>query len=222
MGEKPSDLSIIGTLRAAAPHQLIRGAEGSWNVRENDWRLRKRSRKTALSLVMVVDSSASMRTNDRMSATKGIIEALLEDLHLSRDKLGVITFRHTAAEILLPLTHNLRGLLGELERLPVGGRTPLAAGLELGMRLLEQERRKDAQSLPAMVLFSDGRPNVSCHGRDPLEETFFYAREIKRQRIQALFVDTELDPTAIGYGYEISARMGALYLPMDRLFAPRT
>jgi magnesium chelatase subunit D len=217
-GEAPADLSVIGTLRAAAPYQRARGANGALQVRWDDLRLRKRSRKTSLALVMIVDSSASMRTNDHMSVTKGIIAALLEDLYLHRDKLGIITFRHTAAEVIQPLTHNLRDVADGIERLPVGGRTPLAAGLELGLRLLSQEQRKNTDTLPALLLFSDGRPNVSCFGQDPLDETFFYAREIKRRSIQAIFVDTETNPTAMGYGYEIAERMQAAYLPLDRLF----
>ncbi len=216
--EEPDDLSISGTLRAAAPYQRVRGANGSIQVRWDDLRLRKRSRKTSLALMLIVDSSASMRTNDRMSVTKGIIEALLEDLYFHRDKLGIITFRHTVAEVIQPLTHNLRDASYSIQRLPVGGRTPLAAGLELAIRLLTQEKRKNTDTLPALLLFSDGHPNVSCFGRDPLDETFYYAREIQRRGIQAIFVDTQTNPTAVGYGYEIAARMAAAYLPLDRLY----
>jgi magnesium chelatase subunit D len=217
-GESPGDLSLMGTLRAAAPHQRSRGANGRLQLAWEDLRLRKRSRKTGLSLMMIVDSSASMRTNNRMAVTKGIIAALLEDLYLHRDKLGIITFRHDLAEVILPLTHNIRDAAAGVERLPVGGRTPLAAGLELGIRLLAQEKRKNPDTLPVVLVLSDGRPNVSCFGQDPLEETFHYAREIKRQAIQAILVDTETNPTAMGYGYEIAARMDAAYLPVDRLF----
>jgi magnesium chelatase subunit D len=217
-GEPVNDVSIIGTLRAAAPFQRIRGANGAPRIRWEDLRLRKRSRKTSLALMLIVDSSASMRTNDRMAVTKGIIDALLEDLYRHRDKLGIITFRHTAAEVIQPLTYNIRDAADGIERLPVGGRTPLAAGLELGIRLLSQEKRKNAAVLPVLLLFSDGHPNVSYFGQDPLDETFFYAREVKRLGIQAIFVDSETNPTAIGYGYEIAARMDAAYLPLDRLF----
>jgi len=216
-GEDPNDLSIIGTLRAAAPYQRVRGTNGALQIRWDDLRLRKRSRRTSLALMLIVDSSASMRTNDRMSVTKGVIEALLQDLYFHRDKLGIITFRHTVAEVIQPLTHNLRDAADGIERLPVGGRTPLAAGLELGIRLLSQEKRKNAETLPALLLLSDGHPNVSCFGQDPLDETFFYARDVKRRGIQAIYVDTETNPTAMGYGYEIAARMDATYLPLDRL-----
>lgn len=216
-GEKPQDLSLIATLRAAAPHQNTRNGKLGFKVHSDDLRLRKRSHKTGLALVMVVDSSASMRTNDRMSLTKGIISALMDDLYRRRDKLGIITLRHTAADIILPLGSNLRGAAESMEHLPVGGRTPLAAGLELGIRLLLQEKRKHPETLPAILVFSDGRPNVSCFGADPLEETLFYASEVKRHGIQAILVDTEFNPMATGYGYEIAARMAASYMTMDRL-----
>jgi len=223
-GEDPVDLSLLGTLRAAAPYQVSR-RNGNGNGRPillaQDIRLRKRSRKTGLSLVMIVDSSASMRSNDRMALTKGVIDALLQDLYLRRDKLGIVTFRHTAAEVLLPLTHNIRDAAAAVEALPVGGRTPLSLGLHLGLRLLVQEKRKNPETLPVMLLFSDGRPNMSAFGADPVDETFHYAREVQRHGIQAVFVDTEMDPMAGGCAYEIARRMGALYLPVDRLFRPR-
>jgi magnesium chelatase subunit D len=216
-GDPLGDLSIIGTLRAAAPRQSSRDGSGPLHILADDLRLRKRSRKTGLSLMMIVDSSASMRTNDRMSVTKGIIEALFHDLYLRRDKLGIITFRHTRAEVILPLSLNIRDALEGIELLPVGGRTPLAAGLDLGIRMLTQERRKNPETLPVMLLFSDGRPNVSSFGGDPLAEALFYASEVKRQGIQAIMVDTEFNPMAVGYGYEITQRMAGTYLTMDRL-----
>jgi magnesium chelatase subunit D len=217
MGELMKDLSIIGTLRAAAPHQKKRNGQGILDIRSTDLRLRKRSRKTGLSLMLILDSSASMRTNDMMSVTKGIVETMCRDIYLKRDKLGIITFRNTRAEVILPLSQNPGDALVEIERLPVGGRTPLAAGLDLGIRLLVQERRKNPETVPLMLIFSDGRPNVSCFGGDPLQEAFFFAREVKHQGIQAILVDTQFNPMSIGYGYEITQCMSGTYLTMDRL-----
>jgi magnesium chelatase subunit D len=217
-GDPLEDISLIGTLRSAAPYQMARGRNGSLKLSRDDLRLRKRSRKTGLSLMMLVDSSSSMRTNDRMTTTKGVMEALLQDLYLRRDKLGIISFRHTDAEVVLPLTHNIRDAARGIEALTVGGRTPLAAGLQLAVRLLVQEKRKNPETLPVMLLFSDGRPNVSCFGGDPLDETLYYATEIKRQEIQAIWVDTEFDPMATGYGFEIARQMSACYTTMDRLY----
>jgi magnesium chelatase subunit D len=158
-----------------------------------------------------------MRTNDMMSVTKGIVEAMCRDIYLKRDKLGIITFRNTRAEVILPLSQNPGDALVEIERLPVGGRTPLAAGLDLGIRLLVQEKRKNPETLPLMLIFSDGRPNVSCFGGDPLQEAFFFAREVKHQGIEAILVDTHFNPMSIGYGYEITQRMSGTYLTMDQL-----
>jgi magnesium chelatase subunit D len=216
-GDPSGDISVVGSLRAAAPFQRARGAEGRPAILPDDLRLRKRSRKTGMALVMVVDSSSSMRTNNRMSVTKGAIETLLEDLYLRRDKLGIITFRNTGAEVVLPLTSNMRDAMEGIEKLPVGGRTPLAAGIEMGTRLLVQEKRKNPEALPAMLLFSDGNPNVSSFGGDPLEETYFHARELKRLGIRSIWVDMEFNPMSTGCGFEIAQAMGATYLTLDRL-----
>ena len=219
-GDLMSDVSVIGSIRAAAPFQAARNgaANGRLAIRWDDLRLRKRSRKRGPALMMIVDSRSSMRTNDRMSTTKGVIDVLLQDLYLRRDKLGIITFRHTNAEVVLPLTLNIRDAAEGVERLPVGGRTPLASGLEMGIRLLLQEKRKNPEALPAMLLFSDGNPNVSCFGRDPLAETFYYAQEVKRHGIQAIWVDTDFNPMAVSYSYEIAQRMGATYMRMENLY----
>lgn len=217
--EPLKDISIIGTLRAAAPHQKVRSDNGKIVIKPEDIRLKKRFRKTGLTVMLIVDSSASMRTNDCMSITKGIIEALLRDLYLKRDKIGIITFRHTNTEVILPITTNMHDASSRIEDIPVGGRTPLALGLSTALKLLDQEKYKNPEATPVIVLFSDGRPNVSCFGRDPIDETLDFATEIARRGIQAIFVDTEQNPMAMGYGYLIAERMKAIYLPIDRLIS---
>lgn len=213
------DISVVGTLRAAAPYQKIRSGNGYIVVKSEDLRLKKRFRKTGLTVLLIVDSSASMRTNDCMSLTKGIMEALIRDLYLKRDKIGIITFRHNSAEVILPITSNMHDACNRIEEIPVGGRTPLALGMDMALRLLKQEKYKNPEATPVIVLFSDGRPNVSCFGKEPIDEALDFAREIHRKNIQAIFVDTEQNPMAMGYGYLIAERMGALYIPMDRLIS---
>lgn len=215
--EDLQDISVIGTLRAAAPYQKIRSGNGRIVVRSEDIRLKKRYRKTGLTVLLIVDSSASMRTNDCMSLTKGIMEALIRDLYLKRDRIGIITFRHNSAEVILPITSNMHDACSRIEEIPVGGRTPLALGMDMALRLLEQEKYKNPEATPVIVLFSDGRPNVSCFGKEPIDEALDFAREINRRNIQAIFVDTEQNPMAMGYGYLIAERMGAVYMPLDRL-----
>lgn len=211
------DISIIGTLRAAAPYQKIRSGNGRIVIKSEDIRLKKRFRKTGLTIMLIVDSSASMRTNDCMTMTKGIVQALLRDLYLKRDKVGIITFRHTNAEVILPITTNMHDAFSRIDDMPVGGRTPLALGMDLALKLLTQEKYKNPEATPVIIFFSDGRPNVSSFGKDPVDEALDFAVEINRRNIQAIFVDTEQNPMAMGYGYLIAERMGAIYLPMDRL-----
>ncbi len=219
MDEQQFDLSVVGTLRAAAPYQKYRGMNGRVIIKNSDFRFRKRLRKTGLTIVLVIDSSASMRINDKMSKTKGILNCLIRDLYVKRDRLGIITFRNQNAYVLLPITNNMRDAVSKIEVLPVGGKTPLAKGLDLAVNLLKQEKFKNPESMPVIMLFSDGRPNVSCFGEDPVDETFALAKKIRKEKIQAIFVDTELDPMAMGYGYLIAQRMNAIYLPMDRLIS---
>ena len=44
----------------------------------------------------------------------------------------------------------------QLNRLPIGGATPLAAGLQKAGQVINQARRKDRAVEPLLVLISDG------------------------------------------------------------------
>ena len=74
--------------------------------------------------------------------------------------------RAREAAAVLELTRSVELAQRELQALPTGGRTPLAAGLEEARRMLERQRRRVRDSLPLLVLITDGRANFS-RGGDP-------------------------------------------------------
>ena len=84
-----------------------------------------------------------------MSAVKGAVLSLLLDAYQRRDKVGLITFRGTDAELALPPTSSVEAAPRRLETLPTGGRTPLAAGLLRPRDVLRVERLRDPRAPPA-------------------------------------------------------------------------
>ena len=130
---KASSLALDATLRAAAPHQNSRRASsGSQNrVLIEPWDIRDKVRESMSgSLVLfVVDASGSMGAQRRMVAVKGAIMSLLLDAYQRRDRVGLISFRGTRAELLLPPTNSVDLAKVHLQDMPTGGRTPLSAGL---------------------------------------------------------------------------------------------
>ena len=168
-----TDLALDATLRAAAPHQQRRkgsvpdaaGAETPaviiepWDVRE-----KVRETKTGSLILFIVDASGSMGAQRRMVAVKGAVLSLLLDAYQRRDRVALISFRGTGAELLLPPTNSVDLAQLYLQDMPTGGRTPLSRGLYLALETLETERLKDRNVLPLVVLLSDGRANVSLDG----------------------------------------------------------
>ncbi len=225
-----SDLALDATLRAAAPHQQTRRATAGpdamalfiepWDVRE-----KVRETHTGSLILFVVDASGSMGAQRRMVAVKGAVMSLLLDAYQRRDRVGLIVFRGTGAELLLPPTGSVEMAQWRLQEMPTGGRTPLARALYLAMETLETERLKDRDVLPLLVLLSDGRANItlageqSSHYLKPSDEVGNLAELMADAKIPAVVVDTEQDFIKLELAKGIADAMSARYIKLDDLAA---
>ena len=61
------------------------------------------------------------------------------------------------------------------------------------------------------MLVSDGKPNLSFSGLDPLDEALQTAAWLRRNGIAFVFIDTEPNPLAFGYGPAIARKAGGTY-----------
>ena len=199
-----------------------------WDVRE-----KVRETKTGALILFVVDASGSMGAQRRMVAVKGAILSLLLDAYQRRDRVGMISFRGTGAELLLPPTGSVDLAQLHLREMPTGGRTPLSRGLNLALEVVEIERMKDKQVLPLLVLLTDGRANVRSgatgveaeapgqaapgEGDTARAEAKSIAEFVREQQIPALVIDTELDFIKLGLARPIADAMGGHYIKLDDL-----
>src|ERR671937_1580821 len=190
--EKVSDLAIDATVRAAAPLQKERGRQhGERLILERpDLRQKVRERKVGNLIVFVVDASASMDAEQRMAATKGAILSLLQDAYVRRDRVAVVVFKNRSAEVVLGPTSSVSLARRRLERLSVGGTTPLTHGLLAGLNVINSERLRDATVRPLLVLISDGRGNISMFKEEPLVEAQKVAALVQSEKIDALVIDS--------------------------------
>ena len=108
-------------------------------------------------MLFAVDASGSMAARQRMRAVKGAVLSLLLDAYQRRDKVGLVTFRGTGAEVALPPTSSVEAAARRLTSLATGGRTPLAAGLARAARVLAAERLRDPRRRALLVVVTDGR-----------------------------------------------------------------
>ncbi|MDI6781987.1 MAG: VWA domain-containing protein [bacterium] len=220
---KPTDLALDATLRAAAPYQVHRDKDGvAINIRPEDIREKVRKKKMGNTILFVVDASGSMGANQRMAATKGAILSLLIDAYQKRDKVGLVAFKNNRAELLLPPTSSVEMAKIRLQELPTGGKTPLSAGLSKGYEVLMQERTRDANSYPLLVLLTDGKANVGLdNNKPPREEVKEIAEQIKLSGMNSLVIDTEAGFVSFGLAKEVAESMGAKYLKLEELKAER-
>ncbi len=223
-----TDLALDATLRAAAPYQRRRQEnlpEDSraaslviepWDVRE-----KVRETRTGSLILFVVDASGSMGAQRRMVAVKGAVLSLLLDAYQRRDRVALIGFRGTGADLLLPPTNSVDLAQLYLQDLPTGGRTPLSRGLYLALETLETERMKDRNVLPLVVVLSDGRANVALDGSgaNAVEEARGFASIFDDKHITSVVIDTELDFIKLQMAQPLAEAMGARYLKLEDLRA---
>ena len=75
--------------------------------------------------VFCLDSSSSMGAEARMELAKGAVYYLLQTAYQRRDKVALVAFRGSEAELVLPPTASVETAQERLKELPTGGKTPL-------------------------------------------------------------------------------------------------
>ncbi len=189
---KPKDLAFDATLRAAAPHQVNRDrSERAFAVERGDIQDKVRVRRAANLILFVVDASWSMAAAERMEATKGAIMSLLMDAYQRRDQVGLVVFQKEEARLALPPTSSVELAKSALADVPVGGKTPLSAGLLLAHRVMTQHIRANPEVMPLMILLTDGAGNVSVSNLPAQEEAHRAARMIVEEGIRSVVINME-------------------------------
>ncbi|MCD6302935.1 MAG: VWA domain-containing protein, partial [Anaerolineae bacterium] len=161
------DVALDATLREAAPHQRSRPRSGkAITILDRDLHRKVRVRQVANLVVFAVDASWSMAAAERMEATKGAILSLLVDAYQKRDRVCLIAFQNATARVVLPPTSNISMARRALADIPVGGKTPLSAGLLMAYQVVRRQLRQDREAIPLLVLMTDGAGNVSLTGME--------------------------------------------------------
>ncbi|WP_371672372.1 putative cobaltochelatase [Streptomyces sp. NBC_00289] len=210
-------LHLAATVRAAAPHQRARGRSGpGLVVRRDDLRQATREGREGNLVLFVVDASGSMAARQRMSAVKGAVVSLLLDAYQRRDKVGLVTFRGSAADLALPPTSSVDAAAARLESLPTGGRTPLAAGLLKAHDVLRVERLRDPARRALVVVVTDGR---ATGGPEPVALAGRAARLFAADQVASVVVDCESGPVRLGLAGRLAGELGGTAVTLEELRA---
>src|SRR5262249_30583940 len=193
---KTDDIAFDATLRAAAPFQQERESQKAksgmaYALKMSDLQRKVRVRKASNLILFVVDASWSMAVSERMQATKGAIMSLLTDAYQRRDRVGLVVFQKDRAQIVLPPTNSVVLAKTALASIPVGGKTPLSAGLLLSYEIIKKEQTLHPDVMPLMILLTDGAGNVSISDQPPQEEAHRIADLIKQAQIRTVTINME-------------------------------
>jgi len=124
-------------------------------------RARLTAGKSKVSLVVVLDSSASM-----MYSIRGILtalEAVKREARKFRDRVALVVSKGFGAAVAQHPTTNFNLVLSKISRIGLDDFTPLASGMYLGYNLALRERSKGYE--PILVIISDGNANVPLERR---------------------------------------------------------
>ncbi|MFE9254443.1 putative cobaltochelatase [Streptomyces sp. NPDC006879] len=219
-------LHLAATVQAAAPHQHARGRSGpGLVVRREDLRQAVREGREGNLVLFAVDASGSMAARKRMGAVKGAVLSLLIDAYQRRDKVGLISFRGSTAELALPPTSSVDAAAARLEQLPTGGRTPLAAGLLRAHEVLRLERLRDPSRRALLVVVTDGRATSAATGAGPGAGgdarglAGRAARLLNAAGTASVVVDCESGPVRLGLAAELARDLGGTAVTLDGLRA---
>lgn len=225
--------------RAIAPDATLRAAvqaRARWandskgfalRIAPEDLRYKRFRAKTGALFIFLIDASGSMAAN-RISQAKGALAQLLRRSYVNRDRVSLISFRERDAKLLLAPSASASRARKLLDELPVGGATPLAAGL---LRALDISRRASIERARQtnLVVFTDGRANV------PLAENLMndgaalknqIRDEIRRvgaslrgAGVTSLVVDTQNRFTSNGEGQFLAETLGGRYAQLPQLIS---
>ncbi|QDV05099.1 von Willebrand factor [Planctomycetes bacterium Poly30] len=166
-------------------------APSPFGGREDRWLLRvgvrakdiTREERPPLALTFVIDTSGSMRTDNRLELVKHSLRLLVNQLD-GRDTLAIVGFSNEAREILPPTPATEADTIeGALYGLMPDGGTNAEAGLKLGYQLsLGGSAHPEAQK--RVIFLSDGVANLGQTDQDRL------ATEISEYADRGVFLNT--------------------------------
>jgi magnesium chelatase subunit D len=209
---------LPATVRAAAAHQTERGREAAGPIllRTEDLRSPVRRDREGNLVLFLVDASGSMAARARMAAVKGAVLSLLVDAYQRRDKVGLVTFRGSTAEVALPPTGSVEAAAARLQALATGGRTPLAAGLLAAAEVLRRERLRDPRRRPLLVIVTDGR---ATGGSNAVADSRRAAALLGATGAASIVVDCESGPVRLDLAARLAEALGGEHVPMSQLAA---
>jgi magnesium chelatase subunit D len=116
--------------------------------------------------------------------------------------VAIVAFRDGGARVLVAPGAPLQSAAAAIRELPTGGRTPLAAGLDLAAQLLRRETAREPTRRALAMVLTDGRV------ADPSGVARAAATRLGRSATAVHVIDTEEGAVRIGLAASLAAAAG--------------
>lgn len=220
---RPRDIAFDATIRNAAPYQRSRARKGlAVAIETRDIREKIRERRRGTTILFLVDASGSLGVRRRMATVKGAVLSMLKDSYVKRDRVGLMAFRRTSAELVLPPTGSVEFGYRCLEDLPTGGKTPLGAAMVKAEEYMAAYAKGHPGEGEYIVLVTDGRANVPMkEGADANEEVLGLAERMAGSGIGWIVVDASVGFPHFDNAKKLAEKLCARYYKLEELDADR-
>jgi magnesium chelatase subunit D len=203
---------LLPTMRAA----VLARPGAAFTVTGGDLRASLRRGRESNLIVLLLDTSGSMAARRRSAAVATTALSLLSDAYRRRDRIALVTFRGSRATVVVPPTGSVELAARRLRDLPVGGRTPLAEGLEAARQLIRREAWRDPARRPILVVITDGR---ATGDGDAIARAKKAAAALARTRATSIVVDAEEGPVRLRLAGDIALHLAAELVTIPGLAA---
>jgi magnesium chelatase subunit D len=203
-----ANVAVVPTVRALASR---RAADRDAALGVDDLRSSVREARRPRTVVLCVDLSGSMGAPARATAASGIVLGLLGDAYQRRDRVALVGFRGSEAEVVVSPTASVEVARNQLDRLTTGGRTPLAEGILAGLRVASAAA---GESDVLLALLTDGRATAGAAAYDRAVDA---AAAVARAGVPAIVFDCESGAQRLGLATALAEAMGAAHVHADDL-----
>ena len=156
---RPWDLALGPTIRAAAPYQRSRDRGGlALKVGVEDIRVKVREMRAPITMVLLLDMSESIIPS--LVNVRNAILSMRDIAFKRRDRIGLVVFKGEGAQTLVTPTTNMSLIVKRVMEIGASDLTPLASGMYEAWKLLRNERTKNRDTIPVLVIISDGIANI--------------------------------------------------------------
>ena len=192
-----SDISVKASLLNAKE-------KGKSQIELSDIKLKRFRNKKQVCILFVVDASRSQGSNKRLAFAKSAVLSILKKAYCDRDKVGLILFGNNRADLILPFTKSVDFAADKMRELKAKGNTPLAMGMRLAQKTIEQDRNKNPENIHIVVLMTDGKSNYDIEQGKPLVLVQKASAEFAEKETAMLVVDTENSVFGMGLSERIA------------------